>query len=193
LLQDGKYPVITLQMIAIADAGAETAMVNRPVALYQDIYTKPFTRTDRVTQQEVMANALGDLVRSADPSASFSGLKEGLSLLQSLAAQGAVFYGKFDWIAKDSKASREAVTALEARAQANGEDLNSTAVRTARNEIYKKFTKRGMKAFKNEAGQYVPFMESSAGDQIQARVEITRDGFIPQSQLDKVKLGPARS
>lgn len=191
-LQDGKYPIITLQMLEIADAGTETAMVGRQVALYQDIYTKPFERQDRASGGTVLVNSLGDLVRSADPSASFSGLKEGISLLQSLVAQGAVFYFDMDWIARDNGASREAIEELETRANQNGEDLNSAAVRAARNEVYKKFTRRGMKNFKNEAGVIVPFILSTTGDEIPARVEIVRNGFIPQSQLGKVKLGPAR-
>jgi len=192
LLQDGKYPVIVIQMIEIADAGSETAMVGRGVPLYQDVYTKPFPRTDRASGAETMVNSLGDLVRSADPSASFSGVKEGYKLLQSLASQGAVFYAPFDWVAKDGKAARENVEALENMARKNGEDLNSTAVRKARNEIYGKFTRRGMKSFKNEAGTIVPFIEGTSGEAIQARVEIPRASFYPQSQLDKIKLGPAR-
>jgi hypothetical protein len=192
-LQDGKYPIIVLQMVEIADAGQETNMVGRPVALYQDIRTKPFTRTDNTTGETSQANALGDLVRSADPSASFTGLKEGLALLQSLVAQGAVFYAPFDWEARDSSAAREAIEELESRARQNGEDVHGSAVRTARSAIYKKFTRKGMKNFKNDKGVIVPFITSTTGDPIAARVVIdVMKGFIPQSQLDKVKLGPAK-
>lgn len=185
-LQDGKYPSITLQMLEVVEP-AESA---RGVALYQDVRTKPRVRKDFTSGGSALVSDLSDLIRSADSTASFTGLKEGIALLASLVAQGAIFYAKFDWTARDANATREALDDLKARANENGEDLKSTAIQTATKEIYKKFTKRGQGKFRNANGGFVPFLISTEGEQIAARTEIVMDGFISQVNLDKVKLGP---
>ena len=185
-LQDGKYISITLKMIEIVDPVES----KRVVALYQDIRTKPRPRTNFEAGTQILVNDLGDLIRSADPSASFSGMVEGYKLFQALVAQGAIFHAKFDWTARDADAINAELDRISERARMNGEDEKSTAIQTARKAVYKKFTKRGQAKFKNAKGQFVPFLTAQDGTKVDVRVEIPMDGFIDANDLDKVVLGP---
>jgi hypothetical protein len=190
LKQDGKYPIITLKKVEVVYP-AENA---RPVFLYHDVRTKPFSRTDRKTGQDVQVNNLGDLLRSADATASFSGLNEGLNLLKSMTAQGAIFHARLDWIAKDFAAIKAGVEEIKATATASGQSLDSKPVKDAINQVYKTYTRQGMNKFKNAEGVIVPFMPSAVEgeDDIPVRVEIPMSGFIPASQVaaGQVKFGP---
>lgn len=185
-LQDGKYPIITIEMVEVVEP-QENA---RPVALYQDFRTKPFERTDYSTGTKKMASALNDLIRSADATVSYNGLTEGLKTFEGLVASGAIFYARFDWTATDVEAAKEAVAEIETAATQAGQDLKSPEVRKAVNDVWKKFRTKGQSKFRNKAGVVVPFIDAADGSTIPARVEIPMDGFISQNELERVKLGP---
>lgn len=182
------FPVLTIGMVTIVDAGNSEAgekLKGRAVPLYQDFSLAPFDRDGK------KANILGDILRSANPSASFSGVKEGLMLLEQEATSGSVFYARMDWTASDMAAASEAADQLRELAEAQGQDTDSPEVKKAVGDVYNKFRKRGMSKFKNDKGEVVPFMLSTTGEQIPVRVEVPgQSGFIPQTQLDKVSLGP---
>lgn len=184
VLQDGLYPLLQIGMIEVVE-GVEAP---RKLPLYQTIRIKPRTRKGFGGEADQLVSDLGELIRSGDATAKFSGWKEGLAILQSLIAQGTVFYFKLDWEAVDQKAIREEVEELKTAS----EDPRDAETRKAINQVYKTYTRRGQTKFKAPNGDgYVPFMEGKDGSRINARTVVPMDGFISQAQLSKVALGPS--
>lgn len=177
VLDDGKYPIVSIGMVEVVDPQES----KRKVPLYQRFRTKPFDRFDYESRSNVVVNALSDLIRSADASVSYRGIEEGLNTLMSLVAQNAVFHARLRWSATDVEAAKEEAEAIRAAA----EDPKSDETRKAVNAVWKKYRVQGQRKFNGK-----PFIISKDGDQIPARVEVPMDGFIPVSQLDKVVLGP---
>lgn len=177
IYQDDKYPIVTIGKVEVVEG------VERPRTqnLYQDVRTKPFTRRDPVTGDNVPASALADLILSADPTASFRGVEEGLRVLQGLVAQSAVFHARLRWTATDVKAAKAEADAIKA----NADDPTSDETRKAVNEVWKKYRVQGQKNFNGK-----PYIDAADGDSIDARVEIPMDGFIAAADLSRVKLGP---
>lgn len=183
IFRDG-YPTLLLRQVEVVD-GVERP---RPVYLYQRINIKPRERKNFTTGETSRVSDLADLIRSADATATFSGWKEALGVLQSLVAQGQKFYHKLDWEASDRDAIKEKVDAIKADA----DDEFSAETKKAVAEVYKAHTRRGQSKFKAANGKgYVPFMDAEDGSRIDARVVIPMDGFISQATLDKVKIGPS--
>ena len=184
VLQDGLYPLLQVGMLEVVE-GVETA---RKLPLFQTIRIKPRLRKDFNGGEDQQVSDLGELIRSGDATAKFSGWKEGLAILQSLIAQGTVFYFKLDWEAVDQKAIREEVEELKT----SSEDPRDAETRKAINQVYKTYTRRGQSKFKAANGDgYVPFMDGKDGSRIAARTVVPMDGFISQAQLSKVNLGPS--
>lgn len=185
IFNDG-YPSVSVKQIEVVE-GLEKPRIVYLGRFGQRVNIKPRKRFG-AKNDAPLASELADLIRSGDGSASFSGWKEALSVLQSLVAQGTVFYSKLDWEAADSKAIKAQVEAIKE----NAEDVNSKETRDAVNTVYKTLTRRGQTKFKAADGNgYVPFIVGEDGEQIDARVVVPMDGFISQQNRDKVKIGPS--
>lgn len=180
------YPTIVIQEMELVEG------VDRPTKIfpYQEFGLKPFKRKDFTTGLERPANNLADMLRSADATATFSNLGEGIELFKSYVASGALFGHKLDWVGKDIAFGKAQAEAVKEAAKTAGQDLQSKEVKDKVNACWKAATRKGQANFLNKTtGEYTHIYEGPSGDEIQARVEIPYDGFLPASKMDRTKFG----
>ena len=189
VLVDGKYPVIRIEELEIADPAA---LIGRRVFPFQDFGTKPFERplfpgsTDKLP-----ANNLADILRSHDATISFRSLQDGLDTFSRLTAEGAIFYVQLDWLAEDRKWIGEQVKVVTAAAE-RGEITEQEAKDKLKEIRYKLGRREGKNNFKvvnptTKEVSFNPVFESPSGKEIEATSTIRK--WISKNQLDKFKLG----
>lgn len=186
---EDKYPVLTVgafQTVKPEDFGTKTAYP------FQEIVLKPGTRKDfNAGGIEMPYNPIAAIIRSHDATIGFTGLQEGLQLLQTLLSDGAIFFVQVDWKAEDRQWLREQRDALKADVEAGNID---DATRKARNsEIYKLGQRDQFSKFVqtvNGVKAAVPEFTGPSGETFEARPYIRE--WISTAQLSKFKLGPRK-
>jgi hypothetical protein len=188
------YPVVEVRKIVVAAAGdGNDNLVGRSAYPFQEFSTKPGTRRDfNMGGQEYPFNHLSAIIRAHDATIGYRGLNEGLNVLKSLLADGAIFYIRGDWKAEDRSWIREQVQTIDAQQEAG--ELTEEAAKKARNEVrYKKGVQEGIAKFVQNGPNgkiLVPSWTSPSGEEIEARFFIRE--FISTAQLSKFKLGPRK-
>lgn len=173
---DGKYPIITLQQLEIV----EPVEFGRLVSPFHDIKTKPFERFGSLVSE------VGDITRAYDQTRGWSGLQEGLALLNEYFDTNATFVANLGWEAFDKAFLDQALAeaGLENTTYANRTDDQKQVV----NALYKKARLR-TRSFPVRDGRRIHVAQGPSGDMLEARPVITR--FIPSEEGVKTKLGPS--
>jgi hypothetical protein len=175
ILRSGK-PMLKIGKVEVV-SGVERP---RTVNLYQDFALASFPRFNQETGGTDTVNNLADLIASADDTQAWQGQEQGLSILQSLVQSGAIFHARFVWIAKDVETAKAEAQAVKD----NSSDPTSPETKKLVNAVWKANTVKGQSKFNGK-----PYIAMASGD-VEARVEIPMEGFVLQSQLGKLKLGP---
>ena len=177
ILVDAKFPIITLKQLEIIEP-VENGRLFSP---FHDIRTKPFERAVGVLVSEV-----ADFTSSVDRTRGWSGLQEGLRLVDEYLDTQASFVINLGWEAFDK-------AYLEAQLEETGlkgveKDARTDEQKKLLNFIYKKARLR-TNAFPKRDGRRIHVVEGPSGDSLEARPVITR--FIPSPEGAKTKLGPS--
>jgi hypothetical protein len=187
------YPFYVLNGIELVD-GVENAP--RKVYPFKEIQTKPFERLG------VLVSGLGDINRAFDQTRRWSGLKNGLALLNEFLEEGALFTAAYNWEAFDKEFADSAIEQLGHLIENAKTDPKERALRSA---IYGAARIQGMNKFLPTRNGHpdhmfprgnVTFKNPTTGADLtvevaprflEAKLVITR--FYPSGD-DKVKLGP---
>lgn len=183
VLTDGKFPVLTIQRAKIV----EPVEQEKEFGLFHDLRTKPFDRFGTVVSD------LGDIIRSMDQTRGWSGLHEGVGLLEELIAQNTPFTVQGAWNAYDGAYVEAQFTALGiSKGSEKSALLAGQITKEAYNAIYKaarlgtndfpiKVNADGVK-YRSQVGV------GKSGQNLEAKFQIRK--FFPS--LETVALGPYR-
>lgn len=177
LVTDGKFPILTIQRVRIVEPTEAT----KEFGLFHDIRTKPFDRFGTVVSD------LGDIIRSMDQTRGWSGLREGVTLLEEMVGQSIPFAAQLAWGAYDGAFVEQAFDELGISKGSEKAALASGQIsKDVYNGIYKK-ARLGTKDFKpNGKGGLIPVCVGPSGASLEARPQIRK--FFPS--LEQVNLGP---
>ncbi len=182
-LTDGKFKTLTIQRAKIV----EPVEAEKEFGIFADLRTKPFDRFGTV------ASDIADITRSMDQTRGWSGLAEGVALLEELIDQSTPFTVQLAWEAYDGAFVEQAFDALgiskgsEKKALASGQISKS-----AYDAIYKK-ARLGTKDFPvitkaDGTLTLSPSAKGPSGATLEARAKIKK--FFPS--LEPTNLGPFR-
>ena len=176
VLADGKFPTITLEQLEIIEP-AENARLFSP---FHDLRTKPFERFG------VLVSDVADFTRSVDAERGWSGLAEGIKLVDEYLDTNAAFTINVGWEAFDKSYLEQAMN--DAGLTGVPRESRTDEQKQVLNAIYKKARVR-TNAFPKKDGRRHHVVEGPSGEMLEAKPVITR--FIPSTEAANTKLGPA--
>jgi hypothetical protein len=167
-LQQGTHPVVVLEDVVIVEP---VELEGKSAVRFERVYIKPYQRAGQ------NADNLTDIVRAHSIEATYSGWKEGLQVLQSLAEQGASFRAQIVWEAFDNEGYTAEVDALGGR---------DSVDKDTEKRLRKEYTIKGMKKFKqNPDGTFAPIVvHPVTGNTLEAKARISR--FYPSNATVKL-------
>lgn len=181
ILQDGRFPIFTIQRAKIV----EPTDAEREFGIFHDLRTKPFERVGAGGSKHVVTD-IGDIIRSMDQSRQWKGLQEGVTALEELFGQNANFRIQAAWAAYDAAFVEAEFAKLGiAKDGVKQAIADGMVTKEVANGIYKK-ARLNTNAFKADGkGGRIPVAVGPSGNQLEARFTVKR--FYPS--LDEVVLG----
>lgn len=169
IMEDGKYPVLTIGTVEIVEA-ADEKLVGRTIGLFHDIKTKPRPR------QGIAVTDLADVNAAFDQTRAWSGINAGVELLREFLDTNATFKVRLDWKAYDKTFADAAFAAAGGRDNMTKDEINA---------VYNQAGIRGMKKFPAlDGGRFNHIWKGPSGEAVEARLYITR--FYPSNDTVRI-------
>ncbi len=175
-LTDGQFPTLTINRVKIVEPSEN----EKEFGIFHDIRTKPFDRYGTV------ASDVADFTRSVDQTRGWSGLGEGLEVLDEMVQANATFTAQIKWEAYDAEYVEKAFAELgiakgsEKAALASGQITDA-----AYKAIYKKARLVTNDFLPDGKGGRKPSAKGPSGNSLEAKAKIGK--FFPS--LESVTLG----
>lgn len=160
ILVDDKFPILTAMRAKIV----EPEEAAKEFSLFHDIRTKPFDRFGSVVSD------VGDLIRGMDQTRGYTGLADGLSVLEELVAQSTPFRVKLTWEAYDG----EFVAQEFDRLGVTKDNAKERLAKEVYNGIYKKARLKATDFPADGKGGRQQVATGPSGTKLEARAKITQ-------------------